>query len=230
MQWHLGMAPTAQTPLGRGFHSSLGYFHSHNDYFNEQVAEGCANKSYVDMWDTDRPARTLNGTGPDGGYEEAVFTERALAIISHHPLTSPLYMYYALHTSCVGVKRPGDKYGVPGKAEALQAPARFYDQLGFIDNHNRRQNHAMIMLMDESVGRIADALQQRGMWADTLLVWSSDNGGAVHLGGGANSFPLRGGYYNNCKNDAAGIWVAFFQEFQRYRCGQGRAALACPRW
>ena len=35
------------------------------------------------------------------------------------------------------------------------------------------------------------------MWADTLLVWSSDNGGAVHLGGGANSFPLRGGYYNN---------------------------------
>ena len=113
------------------------------------------------------------------------------------------------------MKRPGDKYGVPGKAEALQAPARFYDQLGFIDNHNRRQNHAMIMLMDESVGRIADALQQRGMWADTLLVWSSDNGGAVHLGGGANSFPLRGGYYNNCKNDAAGIWVAFFQEFQQ---------------
>ena len=91
------------------------------------------------------------------------------------------------------MKRPGDKYGVPGKAEALQAPARFYDQLSFIDNHNRRQNHAMIMLMDESVGRIADALQQRGMWADTLLVWSSDNGGAVHLGGGANSFPLRGG-------------------------------------
>ena len=78
-------------------------------------------------------------------------------------------------------------------AEALQAPARFYAQLGFIDNHNRRQNHAMIMLMDESVGRIADALQQRGMWAETLLVWSSDNGGAVHLGGGANSFPLRGG-------------------------------------
>ena len=37
----------------------------------------------------------------------------------------------------------------------------------------------------------------RGMWADTLLIWSSDNGGAVHLGGGANSFPLRGGYYNN---------------------------------
>jgi arylsulfatase B len=35
------------------------------------------------------------------------------------------------------------------------------------------------------------------MWEKTLLVWSSDNGGAVHEGGGANAYPLRGGYYNN---------------------------------
>ena len=81
-----------------------------NDYYTETAgltngkgpvnyANGSGVDVFVDMWDTDRPARTLNGTGPDGGYEEAVFTERALAIISHHPLTSPLYMYYALHTS-----------------------------------------------------------------------------------------------------------------------------------
>ena len=30
------MATTAQTPKGRSFSSSLGYFHSFNDYFNEQ--------------------------------------------------------------------------------------------------------------------------------------------------------------------------------------------------
>ena len=35
-QWHVGMATSAQTPKGRGFSSSLGYFHSFNDYFNEQ--------------------------------------------------------------------------------------------------------------------------------------------------------------------------------------------------
>ena len=35
------------------------------------------------------------------------------------------------------------------------------------------------------------------MWDNTLLLWSSDNGGAVHLHGGANSYPLRGGYMNN---------------------------------
>lgn len=53
----------------------------------------------------------LNGTGAEGGYEEALFAERALSIIGEHPVTSPLYLYYALHTSCVGVKRPG---GDPG--------------------------------------------------------------------------------------------------------------------
>ena len=51
--------------------------------------------------------------------------------------------------------------------------------------------------MDEVVGNITDSLKARSMWAQTLFVWSSDNGGAVHLGGGANSYPLRGGYYNN---------------------------------
>lgn len=133
----------------------------------------------------DGPAYGLNASGVDGGYEEAIFNTRALSIITNHPLPTPLYLYYALHTSCVG-------------PHGLQAPARFYDQLGFIKNEDRRKNHAMIMYMDRVVGNITTAIKARpGMWEKTLLVWSSDNGGAVHLGGGANAYPLRGGYENN---------------------------------
>lgn len=51
--------------------------------------------------------------------------------------------------------------------------------------------------MDTIVGNITTALKAKRMWSSTLLVWSSDNGGAVHLGGGANAYPLRGGYFNN---------------------------------
>lgn len=54
------------------------------------------------------------------------------------------YLYYALHTSCEGVKRPGNTGGVPNKPEALQAPTRLYDRLHFIDNDDRRKNHAMV--------------------------------------------------------------------------------------
>ena len=55
----------------------------------------------------------------------------------------------------------------------------------------------MIAFMDESVGNITATLRDQGLWGNTLLVWSADNGGAVHLKGGANAFPLRGGYENN---------------------------------
>jgi len=42
-------------------------------------------------------------------------------------------------------------------------------------------------------------LRQRGMWDNTFLVFSSDNGGPVYNGGsaGANNFPLRGGKASN---------------------------------
>ena len=49
---------------------------------------------------------------------------------------------------------------------------------------------AMVALMDEVVGNVTAALNRTGMWATTLLLWSSDNGGAVHLGGGANVWPV----------------------------------------
>jgi hypothetical protein len=118
------MATRAQTPAGRGFNSSLGYFHSENDYFTQRRAEGCNGRWYVDLWDGDHPARDLNATGPDGGYEERIFTDRALQTIAAHPLPQPIFMYYALHTSCVG-------------PHGLQAPSRFYDALSFIDDDDR---------------------------------------------------------------------------------------------
>lgn len=53
-----------------------------------------------------------------------------------------------------------------------------------------------VSYMDGVVGNITSEIKARGIWEHTLVVWSSDNGGAVHLGGGANNYPLRGGYYN----------------------------------
>ena len=55
----------------------------------------------------------------------------------------------------------------------------------------------MVALMDDVAGDVVGALRTAGLWANTLYLWSSDNGGAVHLGGGSNTYPLRGGYYNN---------------------------------
>ena len=92
-----------------------------------------------------------------------------------------------------------------GESDSLQPDAAYYARASFIDDPDRRANHAMVALMDDAVGNITTALRAREMWGRTLLLWSSDNGGAVHLGGGANTYPLRGGYYNNWEG---GIRVA----------------------
>jgi hypothetical protein len=61
-------------------------------YILRSGAEGCGGKPYVDLWDTDHPAQQLNGTGWEGGYEEALFSERALSILRNHPIDIPLYV------------------------------------------------------------------------------------------------------------------------------------------
>ena len=60
-KWHVGMARPANTPQGKGFDTSLNYFHSTNSYYDSRRAEGCGGAPHVDLWDTDRPASALNG-------------------------------------------------------------------------------------------------------------------------------------------------------------------------
>jgi len=49
----------------------------------------------------------------------------------------------------------------------------------------------MVHYLDAVVGNVATALQDAGLWNNTLMVWSSDNGGAVELTTGMKvGFPL----------------------------------------
>ena len=69
---HAGFSKAALTPHGRGFQTSLGYFHADEDHWtqvftNPSIPSACPpalNRSggIVDLWDTDRPAHGMNGT------------------------------------------------------------------------------------------------------------------------------------------------------------------------
>ena len=174
-KWDAGMATADHTPVGRGFHTSLGYFHHANDYYTEQE-NSCNGTPIVDLWNTDKPAFGLNGTGP-GNYEEGLFRSAVLTIINEHDPSIPLFLYYAPHI----VHTP------------LQVPYSYLAKFSFIDNNDRKYYHAMVNYLDDVVGELVSTLKNKGMWENTLLVVSSDNGGPEYLGGGGNNYPLKGG-------------------------------------
>ena len=51
---------------------------------------------------------------------------------------------------------------------------------------HRQYVAAMLNYMDDVVGNVASALKDAGLWNNTLMVWSSDNGAAVELCTGMN--------------------------------------------
>ena len=174
-KWDAGMATPTHTPKGRGFDSSFGYFHHANDFYTERCGRGCKTQ-LVDLWDTDKPAHGVNGTGEDN-YEEALFRDHVLDVIKNHDPSTPLFLYYAPHI----VHAP------------LQVPDKYVEKFSFIDDQHRQYYHAMVNYLDDVVGVVVTALKNKGLWDNLLWVTSSDNGGPVYPGGGANNFPLKGG-------------------------------------
>uniref|UniRef100_A0A7S2XH33 Sulfatase N-terminal domain-containing protein n=1 Tax=Lotharella oceanica TaxID=641309 RepID=A0A7S2XH33_9EUKA len=69
----------------------------------------------------------------------------------------------------------------------------------------------MVNYLDEAIGRVVDLLKARGMYNNTLIAFSSDNGGPVYQNGtsGANNYPLRGGKASNWEGGVrVNAWVS----------------------
>ena len=125
----------------------------------------------------------LGRNGTD--YEEALFTRNTLNVIAKHNPKEPLFLFHAFHI----VHTP------------LQVPKEQEDRFASLEPRGRRLYAAMLNYMDQSLAKFVTAFQKKGMWDNTLMVLSSDNGGPIYgvtgaLGsaeGAANNMPLRGG-------------------------------------
>ena len=59
----------------------------------------------------------------------------------------------------------------------LIAPAFYENKFSNIKQSERRTYAAMVAILDEAVKNITQHLKEKGMWDDTLLIFSTDNGG-----------------------------------------------------
>ena len=79
-----------------------------------------------------------------------------------------------------------------GPHTPLQATREDYEAVGDIQPHRKRVYAAMIRAVDRSVGRLLDTLEAEGMADNTVVIFTSDNGGAGYIGVPEVNAPYRG--------------------------------------
>lgn len=165
-KWHLGFCNWSYTPTYRGFDTFYGYYKAMDSYFYHSDVEFGG----YDLRDGEKVAWGDNGT-----YSMKLYTDRAVDVIrSHEGDDDPFFLYLATQN----VHSP---YQVPEKYINLY-PDTIEDQ--------RRRYLAGMTAMDEGVGKVVATLKETNLYNNTIIVWTSDNGGSVLIKD--NNAPLRG--------------------------------------
>lgn len=209
-KWDVGMATPEHSPKGRGYETWVGYYQHANEYWKKStvwVATGEIDACLNHMADFSMHNETYSGGVRDkealsgacekdleadpACYEEHIFKERVIEVIKNHDTSkveSPLFLFYSFHL----VHTP------------LQVPNAWLEKIdylakknggGVFSSKNRRLYAAMVLYMDYAIGEAVRALKEKGMYEDTLIVFTSDNGGPIYEPGAANNHPLKGGKY-----------------------------------
>ncbi len=92
--------------------------------------------------------------------------------------------------------------------DPFQAPRAHYNRIDEKDPV-KRVYYAMIEALDDAVGEVWQALEESGQWDNTLIIFTSDNGGASYTRATENG-PLLGG---KCTLFDGGIRVPFYLHF-----------------
>ncbi len=149
--WLLGHAKREYWPGQRGFDLFYG---SLSGGVDPQLRKNAS----ADWYRNDRHVK-------EDGYVTDLLAREADRIISAHDRSAPLFLMAAFNT-------PAQFHGVPRS---------YLDPYRNVPDDARRSYAAAVTALDSAVGSIVAALGKRGMLDNTLIVFHSDNGGAVPL-------------------------------------------------
>src|SRR5262245_4974274 len=150
-KWQLGHAKPEMWPTRRGF-----------DYFYGTLAGNVGVQvSKTGKGDWRRNDQPLQ----EDGFVTALLAKDAVARIEGHDTQAPLFLMLALTA-------PAAPYG---------APKEFVDAYRDVPDEARRNYAAAVSALDDAVGQVVRALEKKKLLERTLIIFHSDNGGAIPM-------------------------------------------------
>ena len=184
-KWHLGYPP-AFGPLRSGYEEFFGPMSGGVDYFTH-----CSSGGQHDLYLGEEERQ-------QDGYLTDLITDHALDYVDRMApgalAGTPFFMslhYTAPHW-------PWETRDDEALAQEVKGNL-FHLHGGNIDTYRRMIHH-----MDEGIGRVMDALRRHGIERDTLVVFTSDNGGERF----SDSWPLVGGKMDLTEGGIRVPWIA----------------------
>ena len=147
-KWHLGSYTPEYFPTRRGFDYFYGYLTGGVGYYDHIHGGG-------HDWQ-----RNEVGLREDG-YATQLIKNDTLKIIDEHDFTKPIFLNV--------------NFGAPHIPN--EAPAESVLKFTYIEDETRRLHAAMIYEMDNAIGEIISALEDRDVLNNTIVIFASDNGG-----------------------------------------------------
>jgi len=159
-KWHLGSLPTFD-PLKSGYDHFWGIRSGGVDYYTHKGTDGT-----LDLWDGPTPVT-------EAGYLTDMIAERAIAAIGGGAKQArPWFMSLHFTAPHWPWEAPGDQ----AESRRLEAVGPG-DALFHYDGGSLATYAAMVTRLDYQVGRVLDALAATGQADNTIIVFTSDNGG-----------------------------------------------------
>ena len=185
-KWHLGHYKRAYHPIERGFTHFYGHYNGAIDYFTH-LREG------------ERDWHRNFEPSADAGYSTELLGDEAVRFIKGSPEGEPFLLYLpfnAPHGPLQAQRKYLDEYGYDEKAGTFKKKGAAKDDYGAEGQGNRKRQTfaAMVTAMDTQIGRILDTLDSEGLAENSIVLFFSDNGAALKIGG--SNKPLPGGKHS----------------------------------
>lgn len=161
-KWHLGELPKF-SPLKSGYNHFWGFRGGGLDYFTHVGVR----KGKRDLWDGDQPIEA-------SGYITSLLADRTINFINRFSRNSSQPFLISLHFSAPHWpwEGPSDSLEASRLAKSSQATAMFH-----YDGGSLRTYAEMVKSMDAAIGRVLAAIERHDLTENTIVVFTSDNGG-----------------------------------------------------